>query len=87
MAKYRKKPVVIEAVQYTGENTGELLGFAPDHVRVIFNNDDPCGIDVRTPNGVVGVNVGDWIMRGTTPGDYYPCPAETFAETYERVSE
>ena len=76
MTKYRKKPVVVDAVQYTGDNLEEVRQFVPEKVR----QDKPLGI--RTLEGVMLISVGDWIIKGVM-GEYYPCKPEVFSETYE----
>ena len=66
MAKFRKKPVVIEAVQWTGDNYEEIKRFAKDdcwwcgHVPVI-----------STLEGEMLVADGDWIIKGVN-GEFYP---------------
>lgn len=80
--KYRKRPVVIDAVQWTGENCAEIDAFlddqedgtAPGHPIVI-----------ETLGGDVTAQVGDWIIRGVQ-GEFYPCKPDIFAETYEAVA-
>lgn len=75
--KFRKKPVVIEAVQW----------FKPgDHPEVI---PDPVGgpyydgkYGVKTLEGFMRVTPGDWIIKGVT-GEFYPCKPDIFAATYE----
>lgn len=90
MGRYRKKPVVVEAVQYDGG--GNLNprheGKVPDWMWDAFrdgtlqptNGRDP--LMVHTPHGPVEVAPMDWIIRGPH-GDLYPCKPEIFAETYE----
>lgn len=81
--KFRKKPVVIEAVQYTGRNAMDVLGWAkaPE-----ISEDFDGGIDIRTLEGTMRADVGDWIIRGIK-GELYPCKPDIFAATYEAVEE
>lgn len=84
MSKFRKKPVVIEAVQFrAGEQDGE---FAADVVagRVRYPEDGTMLIE--TLEGVMCAQPGDWIIRGVK-GELYPCKPDIFAATYESVSE
>ena len=78
MSKYRKKPVVIEAVQWLGDNVKEIEGFAyPNGVhehRVV----------IQTLEGVMLGNIGDFIIKGVA-GEFYPCKPEIFYATYEQV--
>lgn len=81
MAKYRKKPVVIEAVQLRlGEWPGDK--FIDDGVQsgVIRMVED--GALIRTLEGEMLARHGDWIIRGVK-GELYPCKPEIFAATYE----
>lgn len=87
MLKYRKKPVVIEAVQFnlSGEHKTKL----PEGVEVIqaapnadnFNYDG-FKFGIRTLEGVMEVRHGDWIITGVK-GERYPCKPDIFAATYE----
>jgi hypothetical protein len=84
--RYRKKPVVIEAVQFTGSNLFECLRFMgePEHV---VNNPELHATDapiVRTLEGDMHTSPGDWIIRGVK-GEFYPCKPDIFAATYEAV--
>ncbi len=79
--KFRKKPVVIEAVQYTGtdESYAAVCAFAPG---VHF---EPCGdrkFHVPTLEGPHIASPGDWIIRGVK-GELYPCKPDIFSATYD----
>src|SRR3954469_14238919 len=81
MAKYRKKPVVIEAVQFRGQFTKEIGDFL---VGTTIKS-GCCGqLDIKTLEGWHHVSIGDWIIRGVK-GDHYPCKPDIFAATYEPV--
>ena len=77
MSKFRKRPVVIEAVQYLHGN-----GAAPDGV--CRCNEVPFGGQphVHTLEGPLTVSDGDWIIRGVK-GEYYPCKPDVFDATYD----
>ncbi len=79
MAKYRKKPVVIEAVQWVGDNFGELTDFMHDAYGV-----DDKKIIITTLEGTMTADIGDWIIKGVQ-GEFYPCKPDIFEQTYERV--
>ena len=84
MGKYRKKPVVIEAVQYrAGEQDGM---FATDVIagRVRYPEDGT--MLIRTLEGVMSAQPGDWIIRGLK-GELYPVKDEIFRMTYEEVRD
>lgn len=84
MARYRKKPVEIEAVRWTGENVDEVKAFLAGH--------DTVGqVAARLPIAVwnpgryrVDVPVGHWIVRNSV-GGLSSCSPAVFAETYEPV--
>lgn len=80
---FRKKPVVIEAVQWTGDNGHEVqsflggefaaLGWVKGHY-----------VEIGTLEGLMVASKGDWIIRGVK-GEYYPCKPDIFAATYDAV--
>lgn len=79
MPKYRKKPVVIDALQWTGENREEMIEFV--------NNEAVVGIEwiaIPTLEGVMKATVGDYIIRGVHD-ELYSCKPDIFAKTYEKV--
>lgn len=87
--KFRKKPVVIEAVQLTKElrnNMGPFPEWALPHLEAsrtekIENSEE---IYINNLSGKLHVFDGDWIIRGTKEGDVYPCPDDVFKSTYEK---
>ena len=79
--EYRKKPVVIEAVQWTGENMGDILGFFGG--AALREGQD---IIIGTLEGEMRAVPGDWIIRGVK-GEHYPIKDEIFRETYEPTSQ
>ena len=80
MPKFRKKPVVIEAVQYHGDTTQLPYEFGTDISRSLQGGS--CFIDTR--EGTHECRPGDWIIRGVK-GEHYPCKPDIFAATYEPV--
>ena len=86
--KFRKKPVVIDAVQWTGDNLGEVFdGLNMQHMelRSIYPGAASGMLYVRTLEGEMRADKNDWILRGVR-GELYPCKPDIFSETYERVS-
>ena len=88
MSLFRKKPVVIEAIQWTGVNTDEILSFVDcaasirrKAYRRIDNNHE---IVIETLEGDMTASKDDWIIRGIK-GEVYPCKPDIFASTYEPV--
>lgn len=80
--QYRKKPVVIQAIQYDGFHTGAINDFCGNKVR------EPVGeqyLEIETLEGVMRANAGDYIIRGVN-GEFYLCKPDIFEKTYEEVS-
>jgi len=77
--KFRKKPVEVEAEQWTGDNWEEIKRFAGDAVVLIT---DTRQIEICTLEGTMTANVADWIIRGVQ-GEFYPCKPAIFKATYE----
>ena len=78
--KYRKKPIIVEAIQYTGNNLLEVMKFCDGGKKTIFG----CYLYIVTLEGNMRVNEGDYIIRGVR-GEYYPCEKSIFEETYEAI--
>ena len=79
--RYRKKPIVIDAIQYTGKNSNEVVSFmAP------VKNYEKQFVDdflyINTLEGEMRASVGDWIIKGVK-GEFYPCKPDIFEATYE----
>ena len=85
MAKYRKKPIIIEAFRF------QIDRFAPDwfmdrvkNNTIITYEDGTC--NVKTLEGTMKANKGDYIILGIN-GEVYPCKPDIFKKTYEVVEE
>lgn len=78
--KYRKKPIVIDAIQFNGENASAIFALATDQ-RVLRSGS---GLLIETLEGTMEAAVGDWIIRGVE-GELYPCKPSVFAKTYEEA--
>ena len=87
--RFRKKPVVIEAMQFTGKGSGYYIAewmrsssvgsipldsWAEDHM------------DLETLEGTMTARPGDWIIRGVQ-GEFYPCKPDIFEATYEPAGD
>jgi hypothetical protein len=94
-AKFRKKPVVIEAIQWTGQNLFDIISFTdgtPDlrgsHAGMRWEEYRDLvareGLKIFTLEGKMSASPGDWIIRGVK-GEFYPCKPDIFAATYEPV--
>jgi len=95
--KYRKRPVIVEAIQWDGKEETyfeiqELLASVADCVRPITIHmfcspaisDNYLYID--TLEGTMKANIGDYIIRGIK-GEFYPCKPDIFEQTYEEVKD
>lgn len=90
---YRKKPVVVRAIRFTGENVEECIAFmggrrqAKAEIGLLPGPGRGAtkGLLISTLEGKMGARVGDWIIRGIR-GEFYPCRPEIFADTYELVA-
>ena len=85
---YRKKPVVIQAVQWTGDNLDEIKFLdQPKQQRALSTAEWVGGetkLRIATLEGIMTASVGDFVIKGMK-GELYPCREEIFWETYERV--
>ncbi len=79
--KYRKKPVVIEAIQYNGMNGNKIIKWSERNV-----SSDEGNLYVNTLEGLMRISFGDYIIKGVK-GEFYPCKPDIFEATYEGVSE
>ncbi len=82
--KYRKKPVIVEAVLWDGSNISELRQFLGDSVFFFDENRVIGGLIVKTLEGENSASIGDYIVRGVD-GEFYPCKPDVFEKTYEPV--
>ena len=79
MAKYRKKPIVIDAMQWTGHNTKECMNFVGMDKIIAF----PKHFEIKTLEGNHKVTKNDWIIKGVQ-SEFYPCKPDIFEQTYEK---
>ena len=92
MALYRKKPVEVDAIQWTGDNRNEMWAFARDKFDVTHPDDRQYSDDPNATAAVMDdlhstwvlVYDGDYIIRGIK-GEFYPCRPDVFAQTYEAI--
>ena len=88
--RYRKKPIEIEAIQWTGDNADELKAFTDGkfvkNPLVLSHSDLPPAYMIETPEGALSAIVGDYIIRGVA-GEFYPCKPDIFAATYDCVCD
>lgn len=84
--KYRKEPIIIEAVQWDGSNLKEVIDFIglektwDAYEDIVITN----GLKVFTLDGLVTTSIGDYIIKGIR-GEIYSCRSDIFEKTYEPV--
>jgi hypothetical protein len=83
---FRKKPVVIQAVKWEGNNWDAVYALGEGQIQPgkAHSGTEAMPIDIITLEGTMRADVGDWIIRGVK-GELYPCKPDIFAETYEQV--
>jgi hypothetical protein len=86
--RYRKRPVVVEAIQWQGPGGG-----AVDRLEAWGCNVQPgewyppmFELVIPTPEGDMSCKVGDWIIKGVE-GEFYPCKDSIFQMSYEEASD
>lgn len=80
--RFRKKPVVIEAMQYTGNNAFDCVKFAGE----AGTQERDGALRIITLEGIMNVSKWDWIIKGIK-GEFYPCKPNIFEKTYEKVED
>lgn len=90
---FRKKPVVIEAVQWMGtpesaEEIAQFMGHTEKNPLMHYPKTEPWQGDLVIPTleGAMVANTGDWIIKGVQ-GEFYPCKPDIFEATYEQIGE
>ena len=74
VGRYRKKPVVIEAVEWRGDNWPTMLQFIVPHTMASTDGEL---LIIDTLEGEMTAQPGDWIIRGVA-GEFYPCKPDIF---------
>lgn len=84
--RYQKKPVMIEAVQFTRDTVEDAKRFCPVLYPQVRNEQIEFAF-VQTLEGQVTASLGDYIIKGVEDGEFYPCKPDIFRKTYEAVRE
>lgn len=79
--KFRKKPVTIEAIQWTGKNLSEIDNFVGGSIA-----NKGTILIIHTLEGDMEASIDDYIIKGVN-GEFYPCKPDIFDKTYEEVTE
>ena len=84
--KYRKKPVIIEAMEWLGQD--EVVDWVAENAMnrdiVVHYEEDKPSLDIVTLEGTHKATYGDFIIKGIQ-GELYPCKPDIFKETYEEI--
>lgn len=88
--KFRKRPVVIEALKFTGTKDNykkiEKWSAGKVYIRGTLLSPNEREMEINTLEGCMRAQAGDWIIKGIS-GEFYPCKPDIFEQTYERVEE
>ena len=93
MAIYRKKPIVIEAIQWNGLNAEEIFDFVGKKLKYYVDEGRStaydagqgppiCVIEIPTLEGTMQATTSDYIIKGVQ-GEFYPCKPDIFEKTYD----
>lgn len=91
MKQFRKKPVVIEAIQISEQSENEIRiwsngqVYASPILEPSEDNPKGCYWQIKTLEGVMTASPMDWIIKGVN-GEFYPCKPDIFEKTYEPVN-
>jgi len=88
MAKFRKKPVDIDAIQFFDQpeeiiNIQEFMGNID--LTIDYKDIDDPKLKIETLEGTMNASLGDWIIKGVN-GEFYPCKPDIFEKTYEQIN-
>ena len=88
--EYVKKPVTVEALEWTGQNVHDMMDFIGSEenitsLELVFNVDKAGeALIINTLEGDLEASVGDYVIRGVK-GEFYPCKPDIFKLTYEAI--
>ena len=82
MTKYRKLPVIIDAIEFTYEHKDLALNFMIGNGYPETDEEGNPTLRIYTREGAMIATLGDFIIRGVI-GEYYPCKPDIFKATYE----
>jgi hypothetical protein len=84
MPQFRKKPVVVEAMQFTEDSKNQVFNFVRCSCHADFIDGKPV-LKIETLEGSMTASLGDWVIKGIK-NEFYPCKPDIFEATYEPVS-
>lgn len=80
MTRFRKRPVEIEAMRFAEVRDGSVICSWCGGTNEVSPNE----IQIKTLEGLMTANLGDWVIKGVK-GEFYPCKPDIFAATYDAV--
>lgn len=80
--QFRKKPVVIEAEQFTRDDMNRVFTWISCNRSADFDSSGNPVLKIQTLEGVMVASLGDWVIKGIR-GEFYPCKPDIFEATYE----
>ena len=80
MKQYRKKPIIIEAIQYDGMNQKEIYAFAKGYAFIKPSSQ----LVIHTLEGEMLVSISDYVIKGVN-GEFYPCKPDIFNKSYDEI--
>ena len=83
MAKYRKKQIIVDAIQWTGDNLDELCKMGDFKLHYTLSDG---ALGIYTLEGIMWASVNDYIIMGIR-GEFYACKPYIFKDTYEEVKD
>jgi hypothetical protein len=86
VANFRKRPIVIEAEQFTLDHKDRVYNWVGCNKYAHSDIDGNPVLVILTLEGAMTAALGDWIIKGVN-GEYYPCKPDIFEKTYERIEE
>lgn len=85
MAKYRKKQIIVDAIQWTGDNLDDIFREFPDF-KLNYTLTERNDLGIYTLEGLMWAAIGDYIIMGIR-GEFYACKPDIFKETYEEFKD
>lgn len=84
--KYRKKPVIIEAVQFIDDDYGTLCAIGNLGLKPVIktNKSGEPKLSIQTLDREMIASIGDYIIKEVN-GEFYPCKPDIFEKIYERI--
>lgn len=79
---YKKKPVIVEALQFDGKNLHEAETFVGKELKAKVHSNDLYEVVIETLEGDMIASPGDYIIKGVKE-EFYPCKPDIFEATYD----